>query len=399
MRQRDSLRLRSVQSSPAVRNDAAAGVLVELGRILVRLRREAGLSQMALAQRMGRTAASAQPLISRLETGREPNPGLVLVLDYLRACRAKPEEIVGVLRSYASRPLVVEEKGTEAVGRVVASLPRRARREVVRQDRREVRERRAAGEEPEPAAKRSERARKRAVGALRRERVRLLVERELTRENIGFRPSWLQRRLLLQHCDKVWAILLRTRRSRPETRSRLLAKSGDWLEGRVPEEGVEFVRFLAGRAFETMEQAGEFEKAGEPKPLAAGFESREEYQRKVHERWAARQRAMDSIIAEAHEFLRAQGVPDEKLGLYDHTVRFFCHVADEFPKESPARQRAIEAHVREERFVKRGRDAGLCRRVGELALERYAGLKAGFPPEPGRRGETGSRTAAAKGSA
>ena len=66
----------------------------ELGARLRDLRLRAGLTQLGLAQAMGRTGKKAGNLVGRLERGDERYPSFGIVADFLRGCRAgfvKPE--------------------------------------------------------------------------------------------------------------------------------------------------------------------------------------------------------------------------------------------------------------------------------------------------------------------
>jgi len=110
-----------------------------------------------------------------------------------------------------------------------------------------------SGREPEDVETRVQRARNRAAAVERRARVLATVGRELNAGTIGFEPTWVQRRVLLQHGAKVWSICLRTRRSRPGRREALLAQAPEWLKGYMPAAAVGFVQSLVVELFETME--------------------------------------------------------------------------------------------------------------------------------------------------
>jgi transcriptional regulator with XRE-family HTH domain len=57
----------------------------EIGEVLSAFRKEAGLSQSEVAERIGLSPKSF-PYVSYLETGRIKNPSLGTILFYLRAC-------------------------------------------------------------------------------------------------------------------------------------------------------------------------------------------------------------------------------------------------------------------------------------------------------------------------
>src|SRR5512138_3734548 len=93
----------------------------EVGERLRRLRIRARLTQAKLAEATGRGWANT--MVSRLESGGYPNPGIAVVADYLRACRASFEDILDILNDYTSRPTPAEEKARKAVARVIEQLP------------------------------------------------------------------------------------------------------------------------------------------------------------------------------------------------------------------------------------------------------------------------------------
>jgi transcriptional regulator with XRE-family HTH domain len=88
---------------------SGAGFVAALGVRLRELRQGAGLSLVELAHLMGREPSFYSHL-SRLEHGRFKYPSLVLVADYLRACRASFSDLLPVLSTYTDRPPVREAR-------------------------------------------------------------------------------------------------------------------------------------------------------------------------------------------------------------------------------------------------------------------------------------------------
>ncbi len=78
------------------------------------MRQQRGLSLARIARLMGRKTRGAASLISQLERGKIKNPSIGLIADYLRACRASFNDIVDLLNSYTSQP-VVEEGAVDQV--------------------------------------------------------------------------------------------------------------------------------------------------------------------------------------------------------------------------------------------------------------------------------------------
>jgi transcriptional regulator with XRE-family HTH domain len=97
----------------------------EFGEKLRALRKQRGLSLRSLAVLMGRDAPNAFNPLAKLERGDIKHPSLDLVLDYLRACGVKPDEVAALFKPYLSLPSVPRTKGDAAVKKLVEILPGR----------------------------------------------------------------------------------------------------------------------------------------------------------------------------------------------------------------------------------------------------------------------------------
>ncbi len=94
-----------------------------LGERLRELRLRAGLTQQMLAVAMGSQCKGNHRVVSRLENARMANPGIGLVADYLRACRASFADLRDVLDRYTARPTAVEIETSKLVAKVRDELP------------------------------------------------------------------------------------------------------------------------------------------------------------------------------------------------------------------------------------------------------------------------------------
>jgi hypothetical protein len=72
---------------------------------------------------MGRQGKGNHHIAGRLERGEVPNPGIGLVADYLRACRAGLADILSVLDAYTALPAAVEVETQKALAVVREHLP------------------------------------------------------------------------------------------------------------------------------------------------------------------------------------------------------------------------------------------------------------------------------------
>ena len=197
----------------------------KLGRSLVELRRQRGLTQQQLGELMGLAGKAGQTYVCRLERGRFRSPSLRLVGDYLRACGAGFEDVLDVLHEYTRRPSVLDEQGWVHVEQAIEGLPSKVAGQAIRYDFKTTQARRRAGKLPEEPRLRVEHdlnwARKQAW--LRRLHACVV---QVVNEH-GFDLGGEFRQILLQgHARKVWGILGRTK-GKPDERARLIAEAED----------------------------------------------------------------------------------------------------------------------------------------------------------------------------
>lgn len=226
----------------------------ELGRRLRDLRGRAGLTQTELARLAGRGWDHA--LVSKLESGHQANPGLGLVADYLRACRANFSEIADLLDAYTSQLRPVEKKGREAVAAVTEELPAQIGGQALRYDIKTTVARRAEGKTPLSSEERVKRVVNLAAAASRRKRLDILVKYLV--DDVGPGLAFTDRQFVDRFARKVWGALSSTRGKEQRLRVRRMALVyGDGIVAHVlPEAMVRLVRDRVTELFRAMEATG-----------------------------------------------------------------------------------------------------------------------------------------------
>jgi transcriptional regulator with XRE-family HTH domain len=228
----------------------------EVGERLRRLRIRARLTQAQLAEATGRGWANT--MVSRLESGGYPNPGIAVVADYLRACRASFEDILDILNEYTSRPTSAELKARKAVAKVIEQLPVEIGTQALKYDVKTTVARRAEGKPPLPSKERVKRVVNLAAAASRRKRLDILVK--YLEEEIGHGLVLTERQFLYRLARKFWGILTSTRGRDPYVRLRKMAHAvGDGIAEHVLTAAeVRLVRDRVVELFEKMEASGAF---------------------------------------------------------------------------------------------------------------------------------------------
>jgi transcriptional regulator with XRE-family HTH domain len=234
----------------------------ELGQRLRSYRLRAQLTQKELARLAGR--GWAHTLVVRLEAGRYENPGLGLVADYLRACRAKFSEIADLLDEYTSRPLPVEKAGRKAVTRVTDVLPEKIGKEALAYDIKTTVARRFERKPPLSSEERVKRVVNLAAAASRRKRLDILVT--YLEGEVGHGLAGTQRQYLQLLAKKFWGALSSTRGRLAHVRlTRMARVVGEGVAAHVlSEKDVRLVRDRVVELFNRMEATGAF--GAEPLP-------------------------------------------------------------------------------------------------------------------------------------
>ena len=102
----------------------------ELGLRLRGFRVRVGLTQQKVAVAMGIQSKGNHKVVWRLERGKMKNPGIGLIADYLRACRAGFADILDILDSYTAKTTVIEIETQQILARVREHLPAKIERAV-----------------------------------------------------------------------------------------------------------------------------------------------------------------------------------------------------------------------------------------------------------------------------
>ena len=358
----------------------------ELGRRLRELRIRAGLTQQMLAVAMGSQRKGNHTVVSRLENGRMANPGIGLVADYLRACRAGFADIQDVLDRYTSRQSVVEVETRKALAKVRECLPAKVDRAVERFDR-GIRRRAEEKHEPlPPPQERVKRARSFALSQVWAKRVRRRVVGII--ETRHLRPGPDNERHLQNIAVRLWSALNRSRGRRAGKRPALLEQAATLRAGEeaVRPEHLQAVRDGLIEFFRQAEMAGQLDVApqfepGEGKPRF-GFQPKPD-RRPERDAWdKARASLVEELWQEVSSLPELAGVDPKRLQLYRSVVRQFCTIVDHRVPQSAECRREVEAMVTDEYYSRRGRDPALVRRLAEVVIPRCEELRQSLGPDP-----------------
>jgi len=134
----------------------------ELRARLRELRQRSGLSLRAMTALMDRETPGAHAQLSRLERGKMPYPTFNFVMDYLRTCGARTDDVADVLDVYLREPPALRQKGDARVAEVLKSLPKAEQRAMLAWERATTeRQEQRAAVEPERKKPRVETAKQR----------------------------------------------------------------------------------------------------------------------------------------------------------------------------------------------------------------------------------------------
>ena len=225
--------------------------LVRLGVRLRQLRREAGLTQSELALLTGRAGPGGKSYVSQIEHGSLPYLGFGTVLDYLRACRRSFEAILDVTDEWTGLPL----RADQSVRQAFAHLPLNERERTSHYD---IGVNVKAGKTGGAGLTTEQRV-KMALGqakALRRHKeLDRLFNRVLGELRIGTRDPLAVN--LKTFGRKLFAVLLRTRNSRPVWRTKQLAVLDGWAEKHdLPPEPFQRLKPAVIALFDDMSRRG-----------------------------------------------------------------------------------------------------------------------------------------------
>ncbi len=350
----------------------------ELGLRLRELRQRAGLSLAQVARRMSRSRGFAAYL-SLLERGRLKAPGVTLVAEYLRACRASMTDIVSVFDRYTSQPTLIEEAGAKAVRQVTTQLPVHVAGALERYDVKTTHARILAGEEPSDPKERELRIRKQAQAWVERGRLDRIVHREM--DNLGVLPVLAVRKVAFDYAHRVWRILRTTRavpgqglsRRRKPRDLRLAQAEEQALKLEViPLEGLRLIARVTTALFEQMERLGELDilpgLAAVPyiqKPLSSFCRVRRSEVAAVVPGLPYRAEYLSAVKLDAVRQLEAAGIVGDRLRRYLQWLGQIEAVALSTGPDSDERARRIDE------LVNGAHDPAQARAVAEVYLATF----------------------------
>jgi hypothetical protein len=151
-------------------------------------------------------------------------------------------------------------------------------------------------------------------------------------------------------------------------------------------EHLEAVREGLLRFFHEAELAKELDvppelAAGEGKP-GRGFRPRPDKALQCQAWDEARTELVEQLWQKVRRMSELSGVPEQRLPLWRSVVRQFCTIVDHHAPESDECRRQVEAMATDEYYSLRGRDPALVRRLAEVVIPRYEGLRQSLGPHP-----------------
>jgi transcriptional regulator with XRE-family HTH domain len=358
----------------------------ELGKRLRECRLKAGLTQQKLATAMGRQGKGSHHVAGRLERGEVPNPGVGLLADYLRACRASFADIQDVLNRYTAKQTVIEVETHKALVKVREFLPAKIDRAVERLDR-GVERRVATRHEPAPTPEaRVMRARNFGLSQVWARRVRRKVVSIIELKHLI--PGPLNEEHLQSYAAGVWRVLNKTRGKRGTKRPAMLEEVLQPYrgEGGLDPEHLEAVREGVLRFFQEAELAGGLDavpqlEPGEAQPVH-GFQPKPDT-RAERDAWdKARQDLVGQLWQEMLKRPELSGIQPQRIALWQNLVRQLASIVDHAAPESSECRRQVEALATDEHYARRGRDPALVRRLAAVVIPRWEELRRTLGPHP-----------------
>ena len=342
------------------RKDDRFRVTSEVGTRLRRLRLAAKLTQAQLAEATGR--GWPDTMVSKLESGDYPNPGIAVLADYLRACRASFEDILDILNEYTSRPTPAEQKAWKAVAKVVSQLPVKIGGQVAKYDIKTTVARRAEGKPPLSARERVKRVVNLAAAASRRKRLDLLVK--FIEEELGRGLVARDRQHLDQLVKKLWGAMTSTRGRNPDVRVRRMAHVfGEGVVERVlSAEEVRLVRDRVVELYGKMEATGAFGSLQPSKPYHRPA-AHERQMRGVTPAQVARQAYIGEALAGAMAVIQTKDRSRGEAVMWYNWLTLLASAAYDTLPGTPEREKVLED------ALKTVRDQELARKFAELALD------------------------------
>jgi transcriptional regulator with XRE-family HTH domain len=325
------------------RTTSRTGFTPEMGRRLRALRKAAGLTQSAIAEKLGLGRRTGKASVSRLELGRLRHPTLDFIADYLKACGATFDAIaaeLGVVPTVSAETAETQE-----------SKPRKPKPELTTEQKVAEVERKA-----------------------RRLYVRRMVEEALFEllSDKAAPQGFEQRKALAQYGRKVFSLLERRGKALGRIRKELLQVKGvDLRSIEAVDEVMEFVH-------KRLKESGDFERRM-PIDAMAVVQGRarlgkvrlveERLLKAEEEEFLAlareRNRAIEWIKTEHLQMLVDGGMDRNKAARYNILVTEACGIASDSAPGSLARKR------KRKEMVDRSKDKKQVRTLVDFAYKRW----------------------------
>jgi len=371
----------------------------ELGARLRDLRLRAGLTQLGLAQAMGRTGKKAGNLVGRIERGDERYPSFGLIADFLRGCRAGFKDVTDILDLYTNLPTLPQKVFGRALAKIAANLSQKWQDQVTDYDLHFDHPKASAKPDVKQTMpdrlKRLERARKMAAAARRRYLYGQFLMHEVNKT--GTELPGVFETMLFNHGLEWFGIFYRTRGKQPEARERQLVASEErFTKGSgVPVSAIRYIQDAVRRHFGEMEMRGDMDwlpvlgldeyEAGLLAPTRKRELKREEHDefvRKFGEYETARKAAVEQVWNEAQPVLDEANVAERYRPVYRGAVATFCMAAANTEPGSAQERRQVEEYILEPRWIGLGLDTALAQKLATIVLVRFRDLANSFPPDP-----------------
>lgn len=229
-----------------------------LGLRLKELRKRAGLTQTQVAKCLGRPGPGGKSWVCQLEKGTLHEVSINNVVEFVWACRADVEEILGIVNGYVKRPPIAEERVRQQVADVAVGLPLSKRARVDYYDLFHG-PKTGSQETPEQQRERRVREARGQARAIRWERRLHRVHNDVLNE---LRVAWGDPLAihLGAYGRKVFGALRRTRKTRPVWRDKAMTKLDAWAQDHdLPPEPFVRMRQMVIVLFADMERKGELD--------------------------------------------------------------------------------------------------------------------------------------------
>jgi transcriptional regulator with XRE-family HTH domain len=327
----------------------------ELGRRLRQLRLKARLTQRELAETMGRKPRSAHPVISKLEKGHIPSPGIGLIADFLRACRAGFADISDILERYTSQPSVPDKQVWEELSQSLHGLPQEIQTKVLKYDVKTKVARRFGPHPHKPG-------RKLAAAWFQRRKLDARLMDACNELKVGWNTAPAM--ALKAHARKVWGIMARTRTRKGEARLMNEQLRGDQLaqaladalfRADAPRDAVVFVHEDAVELFKLMERKGELDHIPSRTEIEQGRRARRKQARDkrtlealtAYQDPLTRLRAVLTSTTEAYVLnaLQAEGMEQSRILRYSQWLRRLYDIVAAHLYDPAGMKAAIERHI------------------------------------------------------